>query len=111
MDLIAVRRANACGSTNGEPFVTATSAVGKPVRVFGHRGSASRHVDAALAALMAEPRFARILTHRVSLAALPRVLTALAASSTLLGVEYGKAIVDCTVEEDAVALVDGGGGA
>lgn len=103
VDLAGVRRANVCGK--GDAALTTVSVPGnKTVRLFGHRGAAPRHLSGALDLLLSDPVFHRVLTHRVGLAALPRVLDTLRHQNELAGTPYLKAVVDCTSDADYIEV-------
>lgn len=106
VDLVAVRRTNACGVTapGAAAAVGATTAAGRTVFVFGQRGTAPRHLQAALTLLAKAPDYARVLTHRVALAALPEALAAIADGRPLAGEPCVKAVVDCTRDDAAIEL-------
>ena len=109
-DLVAIRRANVCGSLPAnDPAVTAVRARdGRRVGLFGQRGAAARHLRAALAVLSDDAIFARVLTHRASFAALPGLLDSLARCARIDGAECVKLLVDATAERASVETIDGG---
>jgi hypothetical protein len=94
MDLVALRRDNTCG--NGTGLTAAIARGGKRVLLFGQRGTAARHLHAAMQELAADPAFAVVLTHRVPLASLPEALARIAAGGPLAGGHCVKVLVDCS---------------
>jgi threonine dehydrogenase-like Zn-dependent dehydrogenase len=107
VDLVALRRDNACG--NGKGLTAAVVAGGKRVLLFGQRGTAARHLRAAMEQLAADPAFTVVLTHRVPLAALPEALAAIAANQPRAGAHCVKALVDCSEPEGCIRAAAGGG--
>lgn len=92
MDLRVLRRTNVCG--RGQPSIgRALSTEGKRLAVFGHRGTAARHLAGAVALLRDWPVFREILTHCVPVEGLPAVLDTVSHTRRLDGVEYLKAAV------------------
>ena len=106
-DLVAIRRANVCGTVRAnDAAVTAVRARGgRRIGLFGQRGTAARHLLEALAVLAADAAFARVLTHRASLAALPRLLEQIARCARIDGAECVKLLVDPTAEGAVVESI------
>jgi threonine dehydrogenase-like Zn-dependent dehydrogenase len=109
-DLVAIRRANVCGSIrSGDAAIAAVRARdGRRVGLFGQRGAAARHLRQALAVLADDATFARVLTHRATLAALPGLLESIARCARIDEAECVKLLVDATAERASVETFDGG---
>jgi 2-epi-valiolone-7-phosphate 1-reductase len=101
VDLIATRRRHVCGTRSGSS-ISETTLSGRRHHVFGHRGTAPGHLRGAFAALAAEPIMSCILTHRLSLHALPELLDSIRTNNTIAGTEYLKAVIDCNADTNTV---------
>lgn len=107
-DLAAVRRRNVCGEGGPAAFVPATTRDGKEVLLFGQRGTAARHLATALDLLTLVPTLGAVLTHRVSLGALPVALAAVAAGTPLAGAHCVKVLVDCSRDDQRIDVLPRG---
>lgn len=94
LDLARLRRANTCGHP-APPATIATTDDGRRVHLFGHRGTAGRHLRRALEVLRA-PFWSALYSHRIPLPALPDALMAIAAGRPIAGAHYVKGFVDVT---------------
>lgn len=109
LELESVRRENVCGEPAAGKYVAVTGLSGDPVWVTGHRGSGLGDMDEAIAELTTHTQeYLRIITHLVTLEALPELMRSLKSANErrALGSEYVKALVRMDVPGKHISCVD-----
>jgi threonine dehydrogenase-like Zn-dependent dehydrogenase len=96
VDVAAIRRANVCGAPRPGHVELVQTSDGKPVRLTGHRGTAPRHLRAAMALLRAAPdRYGLVVSHLVGFGWGAEALRALSTPRRVLfGIPRIKVVID-----------------
>lgn len=108
-DLNSIRRANLCGFPNPGVVRLYQTTNDKQVWLTGHRGTSEIHLKVAMKLLYeAKDYFTRVISHIVSLHAVPSIFEHLVIknSKNIQGREFVKSIIDLTIEGFSVKFFE-----